>query len=326
MGKGDDMSERNGLATRIGQATGIPPEKVCEVVQLALEELHHIMIVDEKGPTAAVMEACFSFGGDAAFHLIGLFVSEHDYHGRDDDAGIWSEVAKRFIPSAYAEGCARIAPWCREKTTDRLGLDADIRHSSTSMSKNDERDTDCSKPEEEQVALIDEPSHFDASQEWEQHLDSLRNLSNSTAINSHGELAKRGSEKSLEVIAGPSKIAGGISRVVSPDGGGLRVETWKPGVGWEAGGASLDEFMPGACTPVTPELAQRMGIPASELGEKPLRRKALVTALIDSPSPFDTLETWEQHLAMLRRMPDNTALKPEMISDAEQVIARKKRG
>ena len=69
-----------------------------------------------------------------------------------------------------------------------------------------------------------------------------------------------------------------------------------------------------------------MGIPASELGEKPLRRKALVTALIDSPSPFDTLETWEQHLAMLCRMPDNTDMRKELILDAEQVIARKKRG
>jgi hypothetical protein len=199
-GNGDDMSERNGLATRIAQATSVQPEKVCEVVRLALEELHRISIIDEKGPTAAVMESCFSFGGEAAFHLIGLFVSEHDYHGRNDDAGIWSEVAKRFIPSEYAEGCARIAPWFREKTADRLGLDAAIRNRSRSISKNDERDADCSMPQE-----------------------------------------------SLQV------------------------------------------------------------------------------ALIDEPSPFDTLATWVQYLAMLRRMPDNAALRPEMISHAEHVIARKKR-
>ena len=320
------MSEKNGLATRIAQATDIHRGKVCEVVKLALEELHRISIIDEKGPTAAVMEACFSFGDETAFHLIGLFISEHDYHGRDDDAGIWSEVAKRFIPSAYAEGRARIVPWFREKTADRLGLGAAIRNRSRSMSKNEERDVDYSKPEEERVALIDEPSHFDASQEWEQDFKSLRNLSNSTAINSHGELAKRGSEKSLEVIAGPSKIAGGISRVVSPDGGGLRAETWKPGVGWEAGGASLDEFMPGACMPVSPELAERMGIPASELSERPLRRKALVSALVDQPSPFDTLATWEQHLAELRRMPENFDQRRELILMAEREIARKKRG
>src|SRR5580765_2793649 len=130
LGKGDDMSERNDLATRIAQATGVRPEKVCEVVQLALEELHRITIVDEKGPTAAVMEACFSFGGAAAFHLIGLYASEHQYHGRDDDAGIWAEVGRRFIPTEYVEGCVRIAPWFAEKTADRLGLDADIRNRS----------------------------------------------------------------------------------------------------------------------------------------------------------------------------------------------------
>jgi hypothetical protein len=59
MGKGDDMSEGVDLATRIAQATGIQPEKLREAVQLALEELHRVTIVDEKGPTAAVMEACF---------------------------------------------------------------------------------------------------------------------------------------------------------------------------------------------------------------------------------------------------------------------------
>jgi hypothetical protein len=183
-GKGDDMSERNGLATRIAQATSVQPEKVCEVVRLALEELHRISIIDEKGPTAAVMESCFSFGGEAAFHLIGLFVSEHDYHGRNDDAGIWSEVAKRFIPSEYAEGCARIAPWFREKTADRLGLDADIRHSSTSMSKNDERNTGCSSPQDQPqlTALIDPPSPFATLETWEQHLDELRRMPENTAM------------------------------------------------------------------------------------------------------------------------------------------------
>jgi hypothetical protein len=34
------------------------------------------------------MATCFSFGADAAFHLIGLFASEHHYHGRHDDAGV----------------------------------------------------------------------------------------------------------------------------------------------------------------------------------------------------------------------------------------------
>jgi hypothetical protein len=173
MGKGDDMSERNDLVARIAQVTNIHPEKVCEVVQLALEELHRIMIVDEKGPTAAVMEACFSFGGEAAFHLIGLFASEHAYHGRDDDAGMWSEVAIRFIPGAYAEGCDRIAPWFNEKTAGRLRLDAEIKKRASSTSKNDERDPDCPMPQ-----------HFDTLEAWEQHLTSLRALADNTTLKS----------------------------------------------------------------------------------------------------------------------------------------------
>ena len=80
--------DQNGLVARITQSTGVQPEKVAEVVQLALEQLHRITIVDERGPTAAVVEARFSFGDKAAFHLIGLYVSEHDYYGRGDDAGI----------------------------------------------------------------------------------------------------------------------------------------------------------------------------------------------------------------------------------------------
>jgi hypothetical protein len=84
-------------------------------------------------------------------------------------------------------------------------------------------------------------------------------------LNSRADLAMQGAEKPLVVIAGPSKIDGGVSRVIEAQDGSMRVETWKPGTGWVVGGASLDEFMPGACTPVSPELAERMGIPASEL-------------------------------------------------------------
>ena len=69
-----------------------------------------------------MMEACFSFGGEAAFHLVGIFSALHEYHGRDDDVFLWREVAKRFIPSAYAEGRDRTAPWYAEKTPERLRL------------------------------------------------------------------------------------------------------------------------------------------------------------------------------------------------------------
>jgi hypothetical protein len=123
------MSEQDDLATSIAEATGVQPQKVREAVRLALQELHRLTIVDEKGPTAAVMETCFSFGGDAAFHLIGLFASEHAYQGRMDSAGMWSEMAMRFIPSAYAEGCNRIAPWFAERTPKRVLLDDDLRDS-----------------------------------------------------------------------------------------------------------------------------------------------------------------------------------------------------
>jgi hypothetical protein len=99
------------LAAKIGISTGMEPAKVAEVVQLALEELHRLTIVGDKGPTDAAMEACFSFGGEAAFHFIGILAVENAYGGRMDEASTWSEVAMRFIPGAYSEGVERIAPW-----------------------------------------------------------------------------------------------------------------------------------------------------------------------------------------------------------------------
>jgi hypothetical protein len=44
--------------------------------------------------------------------------------------------------------------------------------------------------------------------------------------------------------------------------------------------------------------------------------------LIDSPTPFDTLETWQRHLADVRRLPDGTLLKSELVRTAEQMAAR----
>ena len=80
-------------------------------------------------------------------------------------------------------------------------------------------------------------------------------------------MIKEGQGKSLKsdkrVVAGPSKIDGGVARVVElPDGSG-RIESWKPGVGWVEGGASFDEFIGSA--PVSSKLARRLGIPLSEL-------------------------------------------------------------
>ena len=54
-------------------------------------------------------------------------------------------------------------------------------------------------------------------------------------LHSRGDLARRGAEKPLVVIAGPSKIAGGVSRVVKRPDGSSRVETWEAGIGWLPG-------------------------------------------------------------------------------------------
>jgi hypothetical protein len=84
------------------------------------------------------------------------------------------------------------------------------------------------------------------------------------AINSCSGLAGRRSERPLSLI-GPSKTDGGVSRIVERPDGSAKGESWKAGTGWVEGGASSEEFMPGTCTPVTPELAKRFGIPDSEL-------------------------------------------------------------
>ena len=42
--------------------------------------------------------------------------------------------------------------------------------------------------------------------------------------------------------------------------------------------------------------------------------------LIDPPSPFDTLATWQRHLADVRRLSDDTLLKAEPIKTAKEAI------
>jgi hypothetical protein len=51
---------------------------------------------------------------------------------------------------------------------------------------------------------------------------------------------------------------------------------------------------------------------------------AMTLVLIDPPSPFDTLETWQRHLADVRRLPDDTLLKAEMVEAAEEQIDKLK--
>ena len=47
---------------------------------------------------------------------------------------------------------------------------------------------------------------------------------------------------------------------------------------------------------------------------------AMTLVLIDPPSPFDTLATWQHHLHALRSLPDDTVLKAQMVEAAEAQI------
>jgi hypothetical protein len=74
------------------------------------------------------------------------------------------------------------------------------------------------------------------------------------------------------IIAGPCDtpiINGDAARVVKlPDGSG-RIEYWKRSVGWvtaSAGAFKLDEFVPGACRPVLPKDAARLGCHLEDFG------------------------------------------------------------
>lgn len=72
------------------------------------------------------------------------------------------------------------------------------------------------------------------------------------------------SVEKLRIIAGPvvAPFDGDVARVVElPDGSG-RIEVWKRGAGWVTapkGSISPDEFMPGACRPVSVNDAARLG-------------------------------------------------------------------
>jgi len=74
-----------------------------------------------------------------------------------------------------------------------------------------------------------------------------------------------------------------------------------------------------------------LALATAQLRNPDLRPKAHLTAphpptiMIDDPSPFDTLETWERHLAELKRWPDGTPLKSAIIETAEYWIAEKKK-
>jgi hypothetical protein len=54
---------------------------------------------------------------------------------------------------------------------------------------------------------------------------------------------------------------------------------------------------------------------------RPYIATAMRIYLIDPPGPFDTLATWERHLAYVRSLPPDTLLRAELIQDAEEAIA-----
>ena len=45
------------------------------------------------------------------------------------------------------------------------------------------------------------------------------------------------------------------------------------------------------------------------------------SVMIDEPPPYGTLETWEQYLSDLKKLPADTLGKPQMIEAAEKSIA-----
>src|SRR6266446_8551136 len=47
----------------------------------------------------------------------------------------------------------------------------------------------------------------------------------------------------------------------------------------------------------------------------------MTLVMLDPPGPFDTLATWERHLAYLRCLPADTLLRDEMLRTAEAHIA-----
>jgi hypothetical protein len=46
--------------------------------------------------------------------------------------------------------------------------------------------------------------------------------------------------------------------------------------------------------------------------------------LIDEPSPYDTLETWERHLDVVEKLPENTLLKDRMLARARKRVEEKR--
>ncbi|MCB1393707.1 hypothetical protein [Nitrobacter sp.] len=46
--------------------------------------------------------------------------------------------------------------------------------------------------------------------------------------------------------------------------------------------------------------------------------------MIDGPEPFDTLETWEQHLKKMEALPDRTPNKQSLVKTAKRWVGIKR--
>jgi hypothetical protein len=124
----------------------------------------------------------------------------------------------------------------------------------------------------------------------------------------------------LKVVS-TGKIDGGAYRIVELPNGSGRVEEWTA-EGWVPGGASFGEVYDAPA--ISPSTAVRLGIPIEDLQEKNSGSKPLFV-MIDPPGPFSSLTTWEQHLAEVKTLPPNTLQRDQLIDEAEQMIARKRR-
>lgn len=54
------------------------------------------------------------------------------------------------------------------------------------------------------------------------------------------------------------------------------------------------------------------------------KRETRPLVLIDEPTRYESLETWEHHLTAVERLPDGTPLKQPMLDKAQRVVAEKK--
>jgi hypothetical protein len=71
------------------------------------------------------------------------------------------------------------------------------------------------------------------------------------------------------IIAGPVVIDQIVTRLLKLPNGAGRIEIWKKGAGWteaRPGEITLDEFMPGACRPVSVRDAARLGCRLEDFG------------------------------------------------------------